>query len=434
MVHWNSSPHPISDIRDWSEAGRLELRPDFQRREVWSAPARIMLMDTILRDVPMPKIFLANSIKDGRTYRVVIDGQQRISAILGFLRNEFSLDEPFPGEEKGKHFSDLDKRTQDNFLSYQIDFNEAINPSDDEVREVYARVNKYTVPLTRQELRRADFPGDFLNVSEELAVNDYFDHAGLFSAANRRRYTDVEYISELLAAMISGVQDKKETLDDFYIGYANWKKGDKERTVSRFTTALRELELIFSSEHLSISNTRFRQKADFYSLFLVVEAFASQGKTVEGKELTPLRQDFMILNDYIRPESHIEILSEYAIKCVSQANSASSRRWRNHFLTAILSGTYFGGQPDSDGAAVFYKLMEDLSKDNSMGMCPPSVFECPVCGEEIANLANDAVLAWNRAESVNQISNADWIHRSCINSADRWLVLERPSDDQPTLL
>ena len=53
MVHWNSSPHPISDIRDWSEAGRLELRPDFQRRGVWSSPARIMLMDTILRDVPI---------------------------------------------------------------------------------------------------------------------------------------------------------------------------------------------------------------------------------------------------------------------------------------------------------------------------------------------------------------------------------------------
>ena len=147
MVHWNSSPHPISDIRDWSDVGRLELRPDFQRREVWSTPARVMLMDTILRDVPMPKIFLANSIKEGRTYRVVIDGQQRISAILAFLRNDFPLDEPYRGKAKGKHFRDLDLATQERFLSYQIDFNEAINPSDKEVREVYARVNKYTVPL-----------------------------------------------------------------------------------------------------------------------------------------------------------------------------------------------------------------------------------------------------------------------------------------------
>ncbi len=109
MVHWNSIPHPISDIRDWSEAQRLELQPDFQRRIVWSATARIMLMDTILREIPMPKIFLANTIRDGSTYRIVIDGQQRISAILDFLRDAFSLDEPYTGNKKGKRFSELDK-------------------------------------------------------------------------------------------------------------------------------------------------------------------------------------------------------------------------------------------------------------------------------------------------------------------------------------
>ena len=126
MFRWNSSPHPISDIRDWSEANRLELQPDFQRRQVWSAPARIMLMDTILRGIPMPKIFLANTVRDGSTYRVVIDGQQRISAILGFLRDDFALNHPFTGKNKGKTFSELDADTQDSFLSYQIDFNEAI--------------------------------------------------------------------------------------------------------------------------------------------------------------------------------------------------------------------------------------------------------------------------------------------------------------------
>jgi hypothetical protein len=64
MAHWNSSPHPISDIRDWQEAGRLELAPDFQRKEVWSNSARIMLIDTVLRDIPMPKIFVASSMAE----------------------------------------------------------------------------------------------------------------------------------------------------------------------------------------------------------------------------------------------------------------------------------------------------------------------------------------------------------------------------------
>lgn len=47
QVDWVSSTHPISDVRDWSLAHRLEMQPDFQRKEVWSKSAKIMLIDTI---------------------------------------------------------------------------------------------------------------------------------------------------------------------------------------------------------------------------------------------------------------------------------------------------------------------------------------------------------------------------------------------------
>lgn len=429
MAHWNSSPHPISDIRDWKETGRLELRPDFQRREVWSSPARIMLMDTILRKIPMPKIFLANTMRDGKTYRVVIDGQQRITAILDFLRDAFSLDNPYTGDEKGKRFSALDQDTQERFLSYQIDFNEAINPSDEEVREVYARVNKYTVPLTKQELRKADFPGDFLTVSERLAINKYFDKAGIFTPANRRRYGDAEYVSELLSAMISGIQDKKATLDNFYIQFADWDTRHKKTILNRFHSVLKELCLIFDKP-FDISGTRFSQKADFYTLFLVIANFVKAGQTVEEKDLAPLREDLQMLQEHIRPESDLEICREYAIKCVSQANSAASRRWRHHFLKPILAGTYVSGQPDPNGAKVFYRLMDGISAGDSMGFCPVPVFECPTCDKDISGEFGDCVLAWNRAQTVNQIANVQWIHRSCAEGQAAWLVLERPEGNE----
>ena len=35
-MNLNSSNHPISDLRDWNNEKKLEIRPDFQRREVWS--------------------------------------------------------------------------------------------------------------------------------------------------------------------------------------------------------------------------------------------------------------------------------------------------------------------------------------------------------------------------------------------------------------
>ena len=428
MAHWNSSPHPISDIRDWSKAGRLELRPDFQRRAVWSAPARIMLMDTILRYIPMPKIFLANTIRDDRTYRVVIDGQQRISAILDFLRDEFSLEHPYSGEHKGKRFSQLDNDARDRFLSYPIDFNEAINLTDEQVREVFARVNKYTVPLNKQELRRADFPGDFLNVSEKLAVHNFFDEINIVTAANRRRYSDVEYISELLAAMIAGIQDKKGTLDHFYTKFAEWDEKEKQIIQSRFSEILHEISLLFDREY-PISSTRFRQKSDFYTLFLVLDEFVKEGQTVNSRPLEELRQDLRMLQETIRPESHIDICSEYAIKCVSQANSASSRRWRHSFLKSILAGTYNPGVFDQERSQIFYRLVEELSVGDSYGMCPETEFDCPLCDQIISGDFSECVLGWRKSDSVNQINNSLWVHSSCIDEHTNLLILKRPLND-----
>ncbi len=426
MAKWNSSPHPISDIQFWKEYDFLELQPPYQRREVWSKTARIMLIDTILREIPMPKIFLACSVKNGKTYRVVIDGQQRISAIIAFVRNEFSLDEPYVGIEKGKYFRDLDQDTKNKILSYPIDFNEAYNISEEEVREVYARVNKYTTPLTKQELRRADFPGDFLNVSQKLSLNPIFDSISLFSGANRRRYSDVEYISELIAALIDGIQDKKVTLDNFYIKYTDWDDQNKSSIVKRFNRILEEITLINHND-FSLKNTRFRNKADFYSLFISMGKFISAGETFVGKELKHLRNDLMVLNDHIRPESPIDICSEYAIKCVSQANSMSSRKWRQNFLNSILAGTFLGRMPNLEGAKIFYKLKDQLSMYRSRNTSPELVY-CAKSKKQITNTVEDGLLAWDRNSTVFQISNSVWMHRTSRETTQKWIVLERPND------
>lgn len=426
VVKWTPSQHSIADIKDWSESDRLEIRPDFQRREVWSAPARIMLMDSILQGIPMPKVFVANFIKDSSTYRVVIDGQQRITAILEYLNDGFPLGSPFVGDEANSVFSELDQDTQHRVLSYQIDFNEAQNPSDEEVREVYARVNKYNVALTKQELRRADFPGDFLSVSEKLALEDYFDKVRIFTPANRRRCVDVEYVSELLSAMLGGIQDKKKTLDCFYTRYSEWDEENKHDVVSRFLAILIEIDLMFG-EYLDITDSRFRQKADFYTLFTLVGEFLSAGLSVKGKDCSFLERDLEMLHIHIRPESHIEICSEYAIKCVSQANSASSRRWRHNFLKPILSGTYTSTLPGSEGAEVFYRLCTGLLMPDptTMGFgCPDTIAECVVCCEQIEN--GNWSIGWNKSDSVFQVSNSVFIHDRCVNDGVDRLVLERP--------
>jgi len=422
MSNWNSSPHPLSDIRDWSNSGRLELRPEFQRKEVWALPAKIMLIDSITRGVPLPKVFLANEIREDRTYRKIIDGQQRITAILEFMRDGFALDTPYEGEHAGKRFSDFISPHREQFLAYKIDFAEASNASEREIRDVYMRVNKYTIPLNKQELRRADFPGDFLNVAEELSVNDDLDNIGVFTATDRRRYADAEYVSELLAGIIDGAQDKKVTLDTYYQRYATWEEPGRSEIRNRFLASVRDLKNIFSSWPLGMRATRFRQKADFYSILLAVDSLRQSDGSLDDKDLGPLREDLRLLTDYIAPTSDVPILSEYAIKCVSQANSVSSRRWRSLFLRTFLGGTYLGKPPvDQPELRLLYRTADELA---AQGLLPQARNSCISCGHEIS--ADDSpLLAWKSIHEVFQLSNSAWSHRDC--QSDDWVLLPRPA-------
>ncbi|WP_337882563.1 DUF262 domain-containing protein [Chromobacterium haemolyticum] len=415
---WQSSPHTIADIREWNSNGTLLLQPDYQRREVWGDAARVMLIDSILNDIPMPKIFVSKTIKDMRTYRSVIDGQQRISTILLFLEDGFMLEDPYKGSYVGKTFSQLSPEVRDEVLLYSIDFNEASGLPQEELREVYSRVNKYLVPLNRQELRKADFPGEFLRISEEIANLDSLDELGLFNATARRRSLDVEYVSELLAAQLRGISDKKDAIDECCRGYAAWPEADSSAVRAEFEGVIADIVRIFDSSY-PMKKTRWKQKADFYSFFFAILSLRRSGYVLPS-DVSVLRQDLILLDKRIAPTSELPILSKYAVYCVSQANSASSRNWRMQFIRAILRGTYAAAMADEEQRRIVSETASDFrfSTDPSFNGdgCPPAEgFVCGGCDgfdEGETSLAK-TVLYWPTGTRVFQLSNARWAHSEC---------------------
>jgi len=418
---WTPTNQSIADIRDWANSNTLEITPDFQRKEVWTRAAQVMLIDSIIKNIPMPKIIVQSIIRDGRIYRKVIDGQQRIKSILSFLKDEYVLSKPYEGPYLGMKFSELPEeegnQVQSAFLSYLIDFNELKNATDEDAREIYSRLNKYNIPLNKQELRKADFPGDFLKLSESKAELPFFDESRIFTAANSKRMGDVEYISELLAATIDGPQEKKETLDDFYINYSNWEEEHREKIDCEFSAVINDINFIFNEDY-KLSNSRFRQKSDFYSLYIaILELRREEGLEVEpdkefsleGNDLTFLRRDLKILDDFTAPESDVEILSEYAIKCVSHANSLASRRWRKDFLKNILSGTYKGQAPEGQVKAelktIVFEVMYALGQEESCSFCNKIIYS----DEALENVD----VTWAPETQVFQMSNSNFTHKKC---------------------
>ncbi|WP_313299910.1 DUF262 domain-containing protein [Pseudomonas sp.] len=426
---WQSSPHTIADIREWNSNGTLLLQPDYQRREVWGDAARVMLIDSILNDIPMPKIFVSKTIKDMRTYRSVIDGQQRISTILSFLDDGFRLEDPYKGPYDGMTFSELPQDIRDDVLLYSIDFNEASGLPQEELREVYSRVNKYLVPLNRQELRKADFPGEFLQTAEEMANLDSLDDLGLFNATARRRSLDVEYVSELLAAQLKGISDKKDAIDECCRDYAAWPEAESNVVRSEFEGVLSDITKIFDSSY-PMKKTRWKQKADFYSFFFAVLSLKRQGFVLPG-DVSVLRQDLKLLDERIAPTSEVPILSKYAVYCVSQANSASSRNWRMHFIRAILRGTYAAAIDDEEQRNIVSETASDLrfSIDplfNGDGCPPAEGFVCGGCGgfDEGETSLGKSVLFWTTGTTAFQLSNARWAHSKCRGNITAEVIID----------
>ena len=226
---------------------------------------------------------------------------------------------------------------QNDILRYTIDINEIFNPTDEQIRDLYARVNKYTVQLNKQELRKADFPGDFIELAEELSEMEFFEKSKIFSVKQRRRMLDVEYIEELLSVMLEGIHEKKEHLDSVCEKYMTMSSRDE--IYAEFVNVIGDISTIFDAESYPISQTRFKQKSDFYSLFACIFELRKVG-TINHSYIVNIRDNITLMTENVGPQSEIEKYREYAMRCLSDANSVSSRKWRVQFLKEILEPAY----------------------------------------------------------------------------------------------
>lgn len=321
----------ISELYKMYKRGELILQPFFQRNLVWTEKAKSRFIESILLELPIAEIYLYQDYDDKLS---VIDGQQRLSTIFNFIDKKFQLKEL----EKilDLEDEDIDFSYREQFLNFKIHY-VAIDSSTSkgDIIDMYSRINEYTVNLNDQELRKAAYnDSDFLKLSEKLALLDFFEYGRFFTPRKRQRMNDVEYISELLAVLISGVQDKKITLDDFYINYTHIT--NCRSLTKSFLKIIQFLKKVFSFTSYFIDEkrkydgsnpaknfgfTRYRQQADFYSLFLLFKELEEQKYTFSDLKAERFLKILLLLDYLIEPESDIDILSTYAVKCVSQGNT-----------------------------------------------------------------------------------------------------------------
>lgn len=204
--------YTIADFLKWHEDKELILNPKFQRGTVWLAPARSYLIDSILRGYPLPKLLLRTKIdRDAkRTIRDVVDGQQRLRTIIAFAEEGMVLGTK-AGDFNKMRYVDLSDELKDQFLSYKLTCEQLINASDEDVLEVFIRINSYTVPVNDPELRNAQFDNDFSRaVKTSVTASRHLWELGVLSDRARVRMLDQSLMAEIYGLYVNGVTDSDE--------------------------------------------------------------------------------------------------------------------------------------------------------------------------------------------------------------------------------
>ncbi len=248
----------------------LEITPKFQRRTIWSRPARSFLIDTILREMPIPPIYLRmfQSKDRKRTVRQVVDGQQRIRSVLDFVEGKYELSNSLEAGYKGSGYDDLDESEQDRILNYGFNCEIFSGISDEQVLEIFERLNTHSISLNAQELRNGKFFGPFKQSAYSTARDHltFWRNHRIFSENAIARMREVELISELMVMSLSGMQDKKASITDHY------KKYDEQyelrtRIENRIRHVLDQINLAVPE---TLGQSEFRRSPLFYSLFAAI--------------------------------------------------------------------------------------------------------------------------------------------------------------------
>ncbi len=156
------SRNTIDDLVRTMQRNRFLVRPSYQRSEVINLAKSSAIIESMLLGIMLPAIFIykrTNGVSE------VIDGQQRLLTILGFIgeryldetnnicyskNHEFRMRNPrILKDLKGKCFDDLSEELQERILEFDlfvVEIEERLNPDFDPV-DLFIRLNDKPFPI-----------------------------------------------------------------------------------------------------------------------------------------------------------------------------------------------------------------------------------------------------------------------------------------------
>jgi uncharacterized protein with ParB-like and HNH nuclease domain len=376
----------IGAIRDKYRMHQLNLDPPYQRKSVWKTKDRLLLLSSLFNGIPIPAVIFHKYFdsKKKREIYDVLDGKQRIETILHFIKlkkiegekelyvryknpNNNQNDSLTYSQLSSKKVNKLYENLLEKFWQYDIPYIEYEGEKTDffgknvPMKEIFVRINSTGTPLKKHEIRHAEKSGPFFKLGDELEKKyaKYFEDSKITSKYEAQRYILHEFILELCTAIHHGnFSDRRKLLEELLENH-QWKRNELKKIKVKFIQIIKWIKEIFPDN--SIKVTRFKNKSDFYSLFVVLTKLVNnnyitkdkKANKIAGKFLLAFSKQIQSLDLKIKPYSSLKLnkfeenLREYVMSTLHATDRLKERQTRDRYLCATLQDGFFLKQKDA---------------------------------------------------------------------------------------
>jgi|HubBroStandDraft_3_1064219.scaffolds.fasta_scaffold23584_2 glycosyltransferase involved in cell wall biosynthesis len=293
----NSYPKPVHDLVHLYTIRQLNLNPGFQRKSVWTTKDRSKLLESIIRNYPVPAIFLYRREENGKIVYDVIDGKQRLESILlfmGIMRgNKFEVKTQLDDNPENivcdwKYLKRKKKQSLiEGYKLYTIEVDGDLS----DIIDLFVRINSTGKALTSAEKQHAKYYNSpFLKTASNIAerYRDYFEKNGVLSLGQISRMKHVELLCEIMLSIGSDdVINKKAALDKIMGKGLTLNQINKEKV--KVIRVLNRIKIMFPR----LKETRFKQLSDFYVLAILISKYEEEAFILTDKNRNKLAWELL---------------------------------------------------------------------------------------------------------------------------------------------
>ena len=309
---------------------KLVPRAEFQRRLVWTTEDKIRFMDTILKNMPFPEIYVANgpvNFDTGEGQQLLVDGQQRVTTIVDY----FSGDPKTYGSALPAYAS-LEEDRKKAFLDYDVTVRDLGTITHAEIVEVFRRINSTRYSLNEIEVNNAIYTGKLMSLAAGFAEHEFFEINRIFRPTDIKRMGDVRFVLQVIITLIAGYFDRDQLLEKYLSDFnEGFPMGEEVSS---------DLRLVFDfiNECGFSKNSRIWKRSDLFTAIISLARVLSAYPDLSPTDVLARLNEFYSSVDSDGMSSSSLAVAIYAKAALQASNDRINRLRRGVIIESVLIG------------------------------------------------------------------------------------------------